>query len=115
MPVLTFHLPSLPPFQAAGYFADDANTQAAFHGVIADERDPNNGQHTYLQTGDQGFLHQGELFITGRIKDLIIIRGRNFYPQVMEPRSRHIETIERFHYRRYRRKTRWKDKILDFF
>ena len=36
----------------------------------------------YLRTGDLGFLHQGELFICSRIKDLIIIRGRNHYPQV---------------------------------
>jgi acyl-CoA synthetase (AMP-forming)/AMP-acid ligase II len=34
------------------------------------------------QTGDQGFLYKDELFITGRIKDLIIVRGRNLYPQV---------------------------------
>ncbi len=38
------------------------------------------------QTGDQGFLWEGELFVTGRIKDLIIVRGRNLYPQV-RPRT----------------------------
>lgn len=36
----------------------------------------------FLRTGDEGFLHGGELFICGRIKDLIIIAGRNHYPQV---------------------------------
>lgn len=40
--------------------------------------------HT-TQTGDQGFLWKNELFITGRIKDLIIVRGRNLYPQVRAP------------------------------
>jgi hypothetical protein len=45
--------------------------------------------HMYMymrtrQTGDQGFLWKGELFITGRIKDLIIVRGRNLYPQVRQ-------------------------------
>ncbi len=38
----------------------------------------------FLRTGDLGFLHQEELFITGRIKDLIIVRGRNYYPQDLE-------------------------------
>lgn len=32
--------------------------------------------------GDLGFLHEGELYVCGRIKDLIIVRGRNIYPQV---------------------------------
>ncbi len=39
---------------------------------------------TYLRTGDLGFLHRGELFITARLKDLIIIRGRNLSPQDLE-------------------------------
>lgn len=38
----------------------------------------------FLRTGDLGFLWNGELFITGRLKDLIIIRGRNLYPQDVE-------------------------------
>eukprot|EP00753_Platysulcus_tardus_P008696 PLAT16176.2.p1 GENE.PLAT16176.2~~PLAT16176.2.p1 ORF type:complete len:712 (+),score=213.52 PLAT16176.2:937-3072(+) len=38
----------------------------------------------YLRTGDLGFLYKGELFVCGRIKDLIIIRGRNHYPQDLE-------------------------------
>ncbi len=41
-------------------------------------------ENRFLRTGDLGFLHQQELFITGRIKDLIIIRGRNYYPQDLE-------------------------------
>ncbi|CAM9541065.1 unnamed protein product, partial [Discosporangium mesarthrocarpum] len=38
----------------------------------------------FLRTGDEGFLHKGELFICGRIKDLVIIAGRNHYPQDIE-------------------------------
>jgi len=38
----------------------------------------------YLRSGDLGFLHEGEVFITGRIKDLIIVRGTNHYPQDLE-------------------------------
>ncbi|GLQ87914.1 non-ribosomal peptide synthetase [Dyella flagellata] len=38
----------------------------------------------YLRTGDLGFLHRGELFITARLKDLVIIRGRNLYPEDIE-------------------------------
>lgn len=45
----------------------------------------------FLRTGDLGFLHEGELFITGRMKDLIIIRGGNHYPQDIE------STVQRSH------------------
>ncbi|OPG79861.1 non-ribosomal peptide synthetase, partial [Pseudomonas ogarae] len=44
---------------------------------------------TWLRTGDLGFLRDGELFITGRLKDLLIVRGHNLYPQDIE------QTIER--------------------
>jgi acyl-CoA synthetase (AMP-forming)/AMP-acid ligase II len=43
-----------------------------------------NGDKEYLKTGDLGFLHNKELFICGRIKDLIIVRGSNHYPQDIE-------------------------------
>lgn len=48
-------------------------------------------QATYLRTGDLGFLYENELYITGRIKDILIIRGRNYYPQDIE------RTAERSH------------------
>ena len=39
---------------------------------------------TYLRTGDMGFFHDGELYVCGRLKDLIIVRGQNIYPQDIE-------------------------------
>uniref|UniRef100_UPI0028AEB422 non-ribosomal peptide synthetase n=1 Tax=Pseudomonas nitroreducens TaxID=46680 RepID=UPI0028AEB422 len=39
---------------------------------------------TWLRTGDLGFLHNGELFVTGRLKDMLIVRGQNLYPQDLE-------------------------------
>lgn len=42
------------------------------------------GAGPFLRTGDLGFLHEGQLYLNGRCKDLIILRGRNFYPQDLE-------------------------------
>ncbi len=51
---------------------------------VFDARLEEGGQDSYLRTGDLGFLLDGQLFITGRLKELIIIRGRNLYPQDIE-------------------------------
>ncbi len=45
---------------------------------------PGAGKRRFLRTGDLGFLHEGELYVTGRLKDLLIVRGRNHYPQDLE-------------------------------
>jgi acyl-CoA synthetase (AMP-forming)/AMP-acid ligase II len=50
-----------------------------------------NGEGPFLRTGDLGFMKDGQLFVTGRLKDLIIIGGRNYYPQDIE------RTVERCH------------------
>src|SRR4029077_19733282 len=43
----------------------------------------------YLRTGDLGFIHENELVVTGRLKDLIIIRGKNHAPQDIERTAEH--------------------------
>ncbi|MDA2890610.1 fatty acyl-AMP ligase [Mycolicibacterium sp. BiH015] len=63
---------------AAGYYRRDELTAEVFGNRLPG--DPN----TYLRTGDLGFYCGGELFVTGRIKDLIIVNGRNIYPQDVE-------------------------------
>ena len=67
------------PSVAAGYWRRPEETEQAFRAYLADI-----GEGPFLRTGDLGFLQDGELFITGRLKDLIIIRGRNYYPQDIE-------------------------------
>ena len=64
---------------AQGYWRRPDETRAEFGATLLDE--PGG---PYLRTGDLGALVGGELVITGRIKDLIIIRGRNIYPQDLE-------------------------------
>ena len=63
---------------AAGYFNRDTLTSKVFNARLDGEDD------TYLRTGDLGFMRDDELFVTGRIKDLIIVSGRNIYPQDVE-------------------------------
>ncbi len=62
-----------------GYWNRPEETEQTFRAYLQDT-----GAGPFLRTGDLGFLHDGELFITGRVKDLIIIRGRNLYPQDLE-------------------------------
>ena len=63
---------------AAGYFRDPEATRAAFQGRIPNEAG------SFLRTGDLGFLLDGELYVAGRLKDIIIVGGLNHYPQDLE-------------------------------
>lgn len=98
------------PSKANGYWGNPAKTQEDFKATfnrrgsgaklrsngVAEEKKGGEGQKEeakdaeeeeeeyYLRTGDQGFLHNGEVYICGRLKDLIIVRGRNHYPQDLE-------------------------------
>lgn len=71
---------------AEGYWDNPEATQTTYEAVIQDS-----GEGPFLRTGDLGFLYQGDLYITGRHKDLIIVRGRNYYPQDIE------YTVEKCH------------------
>jgi acyl-CoA synthetase (AMP-forming)/AMP-acid ligase II len=75
------------PHVAQGYWCNAEASEAAFRARIKGA-----SHELWLRTGDLGFVdEEGELFITGRIKDLIIIRGVNYYPQDIE------ETVQDCH------------------
>jgi acyl carrier protein len=74
------------PSVAAGYWQRPTESAQTFGATIADT-----GEGPFLRSGDLGFIHNGELFVTGRRKDLIIIRGKNYYPQDLEA------TVEQAH------------------
>ncbi len=72
------------PSLAAGYWELPETSAETFDATLG-------GAGRFLRTGDLGFVDGGELFVTGRLKDLIILRGRNHYPQDIEL------TVERSH------------------
>jgi thioester reductase-like protein len=64
-----------------GYWNNPELTLKQFRARLSDDSPYDDG---YLRTGDMGFLHEGELYVCGRIKDMIILRGQNYYPQDIE-------------------------------
>src|SRR6202046_4320977 len=64
-----------------GYWNNPERTLKQFRARLVDDSPYDDG---YLRTGDMGFFHDGELFVCGRIKDMIILRGQNYYPQDIE-------------------------------
>ena len=74
------------PSIARGYWKRPEETRDTFHAYLAD-----GGDGPFLRTGDLGFLIDGELFVVGRIKDVLIVRGLNHYPQDIEA------TVEKCH------------------
>ena len=66
------------PGVAQGYWCRKEESAATFGARLPGEGRP------FLRTGDLGFVRHGEVFVTGRLKDLIIVRGRNHYPQDLE-------------------------------
>ncbi|HEX3128033.1 MAG TPA: AMP-binding protein, partial [Thermoanaerobaculia bacterium] len=69
------------PSVAGGYWNRPEESAEVFFARLATREDDG---RTFLRTGDLGFLQDGELFVTGRLKDLLIVRGRNVYPQDLE-------------------------------
>ncbi len=64
---------------AQGYWQRPTETEETFRAFLADT-----GEGPFLRTGDLGFIQDGELFVVGRLKDTIVIRGLNYYPQDIE-------------------------------
>jgi len=75
------------PSVAQGYWQQTETTQETFEAELSD------GKRPFLRTGDLGFLRNGELFVTGRLKDVIIIRGQNYYPQDIEQTVAQSHTV----------------------
>jgi fatty acid CoA ligase FadD32 len=72
-----------------GYWGKPEETIATFHNILKSRATPSHAQGatddaTWVSTGDYGAFYDGELYITGRVKDLVIIDGRNHYPQDLE-------------------------------
>jgi acyl-CoA synthetase (AMP-forming)/AMP-acid ligase II/alkylation response protein AidB-like acyl-CoA dehydrogenase/acyl carrier protein len=82
------------PGVARGYWRRPDEPGVVFGARLAGG-EPQDGHAGFLRTGDLGFLRDGELFITGRLKDLLIVNGRNIYPQDLEEAiMRAIDFIE---------------------
>ena len=71
------------PNVADGYWRKPPEEQRCFGATLVDPS-PATPDGPWLRTGDLGFISEGDLFIVGRIKDLLIIRGRNHYPEDIE-------------------------------
>jgi len=67
------------PHVAKGYWRRPTDTREVFEAYLSDT-----GEGPFLRTGDLGYLEDGELYITGRLKELIILRGKNHYPHDIE-------------------------------
>ncbi|HEX8352282.1 MAG TPA: AMP-binding protein, partial [Pyrinomonadaceae bacterium] len=69
---------------ARGYWNRPEETARVFGARLSAEAESPGDGDSYLRTGDLGYLRDGQLFVTGRLKDLIVVRGRNLYPQDIE-------------------------------
>ena len=72
------------PSVAQGYWNQPQTTGSIFQAHLKNAETEQEGSIPFLRTGDLGVIHAGELFVTGRLKELIVIRGHNHYPQDIE-------------------------------
>ena len=72
------------PSIGLGYWGRPDLTEETFRAILLDSHGHKTGSKTYLRTGDLGFVAEDELYITGRLKELLIVRGRNYYPADIE-------------------------------
>jgi len=77
------------PSMAAGYFGNSAATVATFGAQLVDR--PDEGH--FLRSGDAGFVHEGNVYLTGRIKEILKIHGRNIAPTPLEATA--LEAVSR--------------------
>lgn len=78
------------PSKAAGYYSMPEESARDFEAKISGDTDQG-----YLRTGDLGFVYEKELYICGRLKDLIIVGGRNYYPQDIESTAEAVSDMFR--------------------
>ena len=64
---------------ASGYWNRPQLSQEAFQAYLGDSK-----EGPFLRTGDLGFIQEGELYVTGRLKEVIILKGKNYYPHDLE-------------------------------
>lgn len=84
------------PNVARGYWRSPARSAETFAAVLADDPSDASEALRWLRTGDLGAFHDGCLYITGRIKDLIIIDGTNHYPQDIEATVQQAHALIRY-------------------
>lgn len=79
------------PSKALKYYGKDVSeTKQDFHAIIEDMKAASIKFGGFLRTGDLGFMHKDQLYVCGRIKDLIIVAGRNHYPQDLEATAEYV-------------------------
>jgi acyl-CoA synthetase (AMP-forming)/AMP-acid ligase II len=72
---------------ADGYWKRPLESRSTFGQTTAD------GETGFLRTGDLGVLHRGELFVTGRLRDMVVVAGRNLHPQDIEHRIQQLSGL----------------------
>jgi acyl carrier protein len=78
------------PSVTKGYWNNDAGTEKTYRAFISGTKDG-----PWMRSGDLGFIHKGQLYVSGRLKELIILRGSNFFPNDLEYSIEHCHEAVR--------------------